>query len=99
MPQRAPGVLDIAKRGEVRLIGLDWKDEDPTATDWIKQLGNPFDVIPTGPRRTDRDRLGCVWCAGVVSGEPGGHRRLQVRWRLHHEAWQSEFLPRINTKS
>jgi cytochrome c biogenesis protein CcmG, thiol:disulfide interchange protein DsbE len=92
-------LLDIAKRGEVRLIGLDWKDEDATATDWIKQLGNPFDVIATD----HEGRIAIDW--GVYAApesflvNPEGVVVYKFIGALTMEAWQSEFVPRINTKS
>jgi len=39
-------LLEIAKRGEVPVIGLDWKDEDPTASNGFK-----ISAIPTKSSR------------------------------------------------
>ena len=91
--------MAIAKRGEVRVIGLDWKDEDPAANDYIKQLGNPWEVIAT-----DHDgRIAIDW---GVYGAPEtflvNHQGIIVYkfvGALTMEAWESEFLPRINSKS
>src|SRR5262249_22660143 len=38
-------LLKIGKMGQVPLIGLDWKDEDPQALQWLSELGNPYDVV------------------------------------------------------
>jgi len=37
-------LLEIRKITQVPLIGLDWKDEDPQALQWLTQLGNPYEV-------------------------------------------------------
>ncbi len=34
----------LAKEG-VRIIGLDYKDESPKAMKWLKDLGNPYQVV------------------------------------------------------
>jgi len=92
-------LLEIAKRGEVRVIGLDWKDEDPTATQWLQELGNPYDVVAT-----DRDgRIAIDW--GVYGApesflvNPQGVVVYKFVGALTLEAWEKEFLPRVNAKS
>jgi cytochrome c biogenesis protein CcmG/thiol:disulfide interchange protein DsbE len=92
-------LLDIARRKEVRVVGLDWKDEDPTATQWLQDLGNPFDVIAT-----DHDgRIAVDW--GVYGApetflvNPQGVIVHKYVGALTMEAWEKEFMPRINAKS
>lgn len=92
-------LLDIAKRGEVRVIGLDWKDEDPTALQWLQQLGNPYDVVAT-----DRDgRIAIDW--GVYGApesfliNPEGIVVYKYVGALTLEEWQARFLPLLNNKS
>ena len=38
-------LLAISRQGAVPLIGLDWKDEDAAAQQWLAQLGNPYAVV------------------------------------------------------
>ena len=38
-------LLAIARQNAVPLIGLNWKDEDDAAIDWLEQLGNPYTVV------------------------------------------------------
>jgi cytochrome c biogenesis protein CcmG/thiol:disulfide interchange protein DsbE len=92
-------LLEIAKRGEVRVIGLDWKDEDPTALQWIQDLGNPYDVIAT-----DRDgRIAIDW--GVYGApetflvNPQGIVVHKYVGALTMQAWETQFLPRLKEKS
>ena len=40
--QEHPVLLDIARRGDVPLIGLDYKDTDPDARAWLAEHGNPY---------------------------------------------------------
>jgi cytochrome c biogenesis protein CcmG/thiol:disulfide interchange protein DsbE len=38
-----PYLMDIAKRYQVPIIGLNYKDDKPKALAWLTQLGNPYD--------------------------------------------------------
>ena len=40
--QEHPLLLDIARRGEVPLIGLDYKDAVPEARAWLAEHGDPY---------------------------------------------------------
>ena len=35
-------LLDIAKRGEVPLVGINWRDSRADALRWLEQLGDPY---------------------------------------------------------
>jgi cytochrome c biogenesis protein CcmG, thiol:disulfide interchange protein DsbE len=39
-----PLVVDLAKRSNVAVVGLNYKDTRPAATNWLRQLGNPYRV-------------------------------------------------------
>jgi len=40
--QEHPVLLDIAKRGDLPLVGLDYKDEGSDAQRWLVEHGNPY---------------------------------------------------------
>lgn len=40
-----PVVTDLAQSGKLKVVGLNWKDEFSDADNWLKRLGNPYDVI------------------------------------------------------
>jgi cytochrome c biogenesis protein CcmG/thiol:disulfide interchange protein DsbE len=88
-------LLEISKRAEVPLIGLDWKDEDPQALQWLSELGNPYEVVAA-----DREgRIAIDW--GVYGApetflvNPQGIVVYKFIGPLTLEAWQSEFVPRL----
>ena len=88
-------LLEIAKRGEVPVIGLDWKDEDPTALQWLSELGNPYEVVAA-----DRDgRIAIDW--GVYGApetflvDAQGIVVYKFVGTLTLEAWESQFVPRL----
>lgn len=42
-----PVITELAQSGKVRVIGYNYKDETAAANDWLKQFGNPYDLILT----------------------------------------------------
>lgn len=86
-------LLDLQKSGAIPIIGLNWKDDDAAALEWLARLGNPYEVIAT-----DRDgRAAINW--GVYGApesflvSPAGvvvHKRVGV---MTHEIWDKEFAP------
>ena len=44
-----PLLVDLAQRSDVRLIGLDYKDERADAQNWLRQFGNPYLLSVSDP--------------------------------------------------
>jgi cytochrome c biogenesis protein CcmG/thiol:disulfide interchange protein DsbE len=90
-----PVLLEIAKQNVLPLVGLDWKDEDEAALEWLKQLGNPYSVVVA-----DRDGRAAINFG--VYGAPetffiDADGRVQYRHvgAMTMEVWQREFLSRL----
>jgi len=88
-------LLLIKQQGQVPIIGIDWKDNDADAMNWLSQLGNPFERIGE-----DHDgRVAIDW--GVYGApesfliSPTGVVVYKHIGALTPEVWQQEFLPRI----
>jgi cytochrome c biogenesis protein CcmG/thiol:disulfide interchange protein DsbE len=88
-------LLEIARQNAVPLVGLNWKDEDDAALDWLKQLGNPYSVVVA-----DRDGRAAINFG--VYGAPetffiDADGRVQYRHvgAMTAEVWQREFLSRL----
>ena len=79
----------------MQLVGLNWKDEDALATDWLRQLGNPYSQVAL-------DREGRVAIDWGVYGAPetflvdaAGMVRYKHVGPMTPEVWQREFLSRL----
>jgi cytochrome c biogenesis protein CcmG/thiol:disulfide interchange protein DsbE len=88
-------LLEIAKQNALPLVGLNWKDQDDAALDWLKQLGNPYSVVVA-------DRDGRVAINFGVYGAPetffiDADGRVQYRHvgAMTDEVWKREFLSRM----
>ena len=94
--QEHEALLAIAQQNVVPIIGLDWNDDRAKATQWLRQLGNPYTQVGF-------DNEGRVAIDWGVYGAPetflvDGQGRVLFKHiaPLTLEVWQQEFLPRIS---
>ena len=90
-----PQLLAIRQAGKVVVVGLNYKDEDEAARQWLKELGNPFDAVAV-------DREGRVAIDYGVYGAPETflinpqgiivHKVVSV---ITPGLWQQQLLPMI----
>lgn len=88
-------LLEIARSGVLPVVGLNWKDDDAAALEWLTQLGNPYDVVAV-------DREGRVAIDWGVYGAPETflvdaagtvvHRHVGP---LNAQIWNRDFLSRL----
>ncbi len=88
-------LVDLARRGEIPIYGLNWKDDREAAIHWLQRLGDPY--VSTA---VDEDgRVAIDW---GVYGAPEtflldgqGIIRYKHIGPLTEDIWQREFRPRI----
>jgi cytochrome c biogenesis protein CcmG, thiol:disulfide interchange protein DsbE len=88
-------LVEIAESGVIPIYGLNWKDDDRLALDWLRRGGDPY--VATG---VDTDgRVAIDW---GVYGAPEtflidgqGYVRYKHLGPITTEVWEREFLPRI----
>lgn len=95
--QEHEALLEIARRSEVPVLGLNWKDDRQLASRWLLELGDPYTV-------TAFDEEGRVAIDWGVYGAPetflidaGGmvvHKHVAP---ITLEIWERDFLPLIRT--
>lgn len=91
--QEHGALLEIARRGEVPIVGLNWNDDRQQAQSWLEQLGNPYSV-------TAFDGEGRVAIDWGVYGAPetflidaNGKVIKKHIAPLTVEIWEQEFVP------
>jgi cytochrome c biogenesis protein CcmG/thiol:disulfide interchange protein DsbE len=88
-------LLEANRAGVVPIIGLDWKDEDDHALEWLAQLGNPYQAVAV-------DHAGRTAIDWGVYGAPEsflvnaqGVIVYKLVGPLTRESWAREFLRRL----
>ncbi|MEZ5499715.1 MAG: DsbE family thiol:disulfide interchange protein [Steroidobacteraceae bacterium] len=91
-------LLQAQRDGRIPLLGLDWKDDDNAAREWLTSLGDPYDVVVV-------DRDGKVAIDYGVYGAPETflvNDKGEVVYRhvgpLDWASWETEFLARLPGK-
>lgn len=93
--QEHEALLEIASRGEVPLVGLNWKDDLDLAQRWLRELGNPY--VASG-----FDAEGRVAIDWGVYGAPetflidsSGKVLFKHIAPITIEIWERDFVPLI----
>lgn len=91
--QEHGALLEIARRGEVPIVGLNYNDERQSALSWLEQLGNPYAVNAF-------DGEGRVAIDWGVYGAPetfliGANGKVIKKHvaPMTVEIWEQEFVP------
>lgn len=91
-------LLEIARRNEVPMIGIAWRDDSDRAALYLKKKGNPFVAVGVDPE----SRVAIDW---GVYGAPetflvGADGNVQYKHigPMSLDVWQEEFLPRLKSR-
>ncbi len=93
--QEHPFLMELKRRGEVPIYGLDWKDEREEGLAWLARFGNPYTAVAYDPD----NRAGLDW---GVYGAPETFL-IDARGIIRHKhvgpltpaVWEQEFRPLI----
>lgn len=88
-------LLEIAKQNALPLVGLNWKDEDDAALDWLKQLGNPYSVVAVDRDGRTAINFGVYGAPETFFIDADGRVQYRHVGPMTAEVWQREFLSRL----
>jgi cytochrome c biogenesis protein CcmG/thiol:disulfide interchange protein DsbE len=88
-------LLAIARTGVVPLIGLNWKDDDTAALEWLQRLGNPYAVVASDPEGRVAIDWGVYGAPETFLIGPDGKVLFKHIAPMTPDVWTREFLPRI----
>lgn len=90
-----PVLLDIKREGKVKVVGLNYRDEDELANAWLAELGNPFDAVPVDKEGRVAIDFGIYGAPETFLINPEGIIVHKVVSEITAAKWQNEFLPLI----
>jgi cytochrome c biogenesis protein CcmG, thiol:disulfide interchange protein DsbE len=88
-------LLQIQKTALVPVIGLDWRDEDARAVQWLSELGNPYEVVAVDREGRTAIDYGVYGAPETFLVNPEGIVVYKYIGPLTLEAWQADFVPRL----
>jgi len=88
-------LLAIAHQDRVPIVGLNWRDEDAAALEWLSQLGNPYTVVAVdGDGRTAID-YGVYGAPETFFVDANGLVQYRHVGAMTAEVWEREFASRL----
>jgi cytochrome c biogenesis protein CcmG, thiol:disulfide interchange protein DsbE len=88
-------LLEVQHAAVVPIIGLDWKDDDAQARDWLTQLGNPYERVAVDHQGRTAIDWGVYGAPETFLVSPAGVVVYKLVGPLTHEAWTHDILPRL----
>jgi cytochrome c biogenesis protein CcmG, thiol:disulfide interchange protein DsbE len=88
-------LLEAAAQKRVPIIGLNWKDEDAAALQWLAQLGNPYDAIAVDKEGRTAIDFGVYGAPETYLIDAAGRVVYRHVGPLTREVWQREFTSRL----
>jgi cytochrome c biogenesis protein CcmG/thiol:disulfide interchange protein DsbE len=89
-------LLQLHRAAVVPIIGLDWKDDDTQARDWLTQLGNPYQSVATDHSGRVAIDWGVYGAPETFLVNPQGIVVYKHIGALTPEVWTREILPRVS---
>jgi cytochrome c biogenesis protein CcmG, thiol:disulfide interchange protein DsbE len=91
-------LLEISRQGALPLIGLDWKDQDDEALEWLRQLGNPYNAVVVDKDGRTAIEFGVYGAPETFFIDERGIVQYRHVGAMTAEVWQHEFLSRLPRK-
>jgi cytochrome c biogenesis protein CcmG/thiol:disulfide interchange protein DsbE len=88
-------LLAIAAQRVVPVVGLNWKDDDQLARQWLVQLGNPYSVVAVDREGRTAIDWGVYGAPETFLIGPDGTVLYKHIAPMTMDVWNREFLPRI----
>lgn len=89
-------LLQVHRAGVVPIIGLDWKDDDGQALNWLTQLGNPYQSVATDHSGREAIEWGVYGAPETFLVNPQGVVVYKHIGALTPDTWTHEILPRVS---
>lgn len=90
-----PFLNELAERGAIAIIGINYKDDDAKAKRWLEERGDPYTaVIVDKEGRLGLD-LGVTGAPETYLVDAQGRIRLRYQGPLDENVWQTVFLPQL----
>jgi cytochrome c biogenesis protein CcmG, thiol:disulfide interchange protein DsbE len=88
-------LLQIGQQNAVPLVGLNWKDDDQAALDWLARLGNPYSVVAADRDGRAAIDFGVYGAPETFFIDAAGIVQFRHVGPMTADVWQREFLSRL----
>lgn len=93
--QEHPVLVDIAREGKVSILGVNYKDEDDKARQWLAELGNPYVAVAVDKMAAAAIDYGVYKAPESFLVNPDGVIVHKVVGVITPQIWREKLLPMI----
>lgn len=86
-------LLEIARRGQVPLVGLNWKDDGGAAQRWLQELGNPYVAVAADEEGRAAIDWGVYGAPETFLVDARGTVIFKHIAPMTLEIWERDFVP------
>jgi len=88
-----PVLMDIAAHEDIKLIGMDWRDERPKAKRWLAERGNPYGKIIFDNESVLAITLGVTGAPESFITDKAGNIRYKHVGVITPDIWRDTLRP------
>lgn len=88
-------LIKITERADVRLIGINYKDDPGQAVAWLGQFGNPYDLVLVDQDGLLGVELGVYGAPETFLVNPEGEIVYKRVGDVNERVWREELRPRL----
>jgi cytochrome c biogenesis protein CcmG/thiol:disulfide interchange protein DsbE len=88
-------LLALARDGGIPIFGINWKDDQELARQWLKTLGNPYVAVGVDEEGRTAINWGVYGAPETFLIGPDGTVLYKHIAPLTLDVWRQQFLPRI----
>lgn len=90
-----PVLLEVARQKRIPIVGLDWRDQDADALQWLQQLGNPYDIVLVDAEGRTAIDFGVYGAPETFFIDADGRVAYRHVGAMTPEVWEREFIGRL----
>jgi cytochrome c biogenesis protein CcmG, thiol:disulfide interchange protein DsbE len=94
-----PVLLDLQREGKVKILGLNYKDDDDAARQWLSELGNPYAAVAVDREARTALDYGVYGAPESFLIDPAGIIRHKVVGVVTPQLWREKLLPLIEGRA
>jgi len=90
-----PVLMKISQGGKVAVIGLNYRDEDQKARDWLAELGNPYAAVAVDKEGNAAIDLGVYGAPETFLIDPKGVIVQKIVGQITEQHWREKLQPLV----
>ncbi len=95
--QEHPLLMDLARTDQVRVVGINWRDDRDKARQWLNRHGDPYELLIYDPHSTLVIDLGITGAPETFIVDQDGMVRYKHVGIITPELWKETMRPIIRS--